>query len=59
MQIIEVETKRGDLLYGCLYGEAFSETCVIMTNGTCGNIFENKFLRDVGEALEKEKISFI
>lgn len=59
MKIIEVKTKRGDLLYGCLYGEKYKDTCVIITNGTCGNIFENKFLQVVGEELEKNKISFI
>ena len=59
MKIIEVETKRGDILYGCLYGEQYKDTCVIITNGTCGNIFENKFLQVVGEELEKNKISFV
>lgn len=59
MKIFEVETKRGDVLYGCLYGEKYKDTCVIITNGTCGNIFENKFLQVVGEELEKNKISFI
>lgn len=59
MNIFEVETKRGDKLFGCLYGEEYKETCVIITNGNCGNIFENKFLRDVGEELEKNKIAFI
>jgi len=46
-------------LFGCLYGEAYADTCVIITNGTCGNIFENKFLQVVGEELEKSKISFV
>ena len=59
MRIIEVETKRGDMLYGCQYGEQYKDTCVIITNGTCGNIFENKFLQVVGEELEKNEISFI
>ncbi len=59
MKIFEVETKRGDVLYGCLYGEQFKDICVIITNGTCGNIFENKFLQVVGEELEKNKISFV
>lgn len=59
MKIIEVETKRGDKLYGCLYGENYKDICVIITNGTCGNIFENKFLQIVGEKLEENKISFI
>ncbi len=59
MKIIDVETARGDILCGCWYGENFRDTCVIITNGNCGNIFENKFLRDVGDELEKNKISFI
>ncbi len=59
MKIIEVETKRGDLLFGCVYGEKYKGTCVIITNGTCGNIFENKFLQVVGEELEKNKICFV
>ena len=59
MKIIEVETKRGTVLCGCLYGENFKDTCVIITNGNCGNIFENKFLQVVGEELERNKISFV
>lgn len=59
MRIIEVETKSGTKLYGCLYGEQYQDTCVIITNGNCGNIFENKFLQIVGEELEKNKISFV
>lgn len=59
MRIIELETKRGDLLYGCIYGEEYKHTCVIITNGICGNIFENKFLRMLGEELEKNKIAFM
>jgi pimeloyl-ACP methyl ester carboxylesterase len=59
MKIIDVKTKSENTLFGCLYGEKFKDTCVIITNGTCGNIFENKFLQVVGEELEKNKISFI
>lgn len=61
MKIIEVKSKArdGGLLYGCLYGEKYHNTCVIITNGNCGNIFEHKFLQVVGETLEKHKISFI
>lgn len=59
MEIIEVNTKRGDTLYGCIYGEKYKDTCVIITNGTGGNIFENKFLQIVGRELEKSKICFI
>ncbi len=59
MKIFEVETKRGDVLFGCLYGEQYKDACVIVTNGTCGNIFENKFLQVVGEELEKNRISFV
>lgn len=59
MEIIEVNTKRGDTLYGCIYGEKYKDTCVIITNGTGGNIFENKFLQIVGKELEKSKICFI
>ena len=59
MRIIEIETADKVALYGCLYGEKFKNTCVIITNGTCGNIFENKFLRIVGEKLEKSRISFV
>lgn len=59
MKIIEVETKRGDILCGCLYGEKYKDTCVIITNGTCGSIFENKFLQVIGEELEKHKVSFV
>lgn len=59
MKIIEVKTKSENTLFGCLYGGKYKDTCVIITNGTCGNIFENKFLQVVGEELEKNKISFI
>lgn len=59
MKIIEVKTKSENTLFGCLYGEKYKDICVIITNGTCGNIFENKFLQIVGEELEKNKISFI
>ena len=59
MKIIEVETKRGDTLISLLYGEQYKNTCVIITNGTGGNIFENKFARILGEELEKQKISYI
>lgn len=43
MKNIDVETARGDVLCGCWYGENFRDICVIITNGNCGNIFENKF----------------
>ena len=59
MRIIEVCTKRGDTLYGVSYGEKYKDVCVIITNGTGGNIFENKFLQIVGEECEKNKICFI
>ena len=59
MKIIEVTTKRNDKLFGCWYGEQFRDACVIITNGTGGNIFENKFLRVLGDELEKENISYI
>lgn len=59
MKIFDVETNRGDTLCGCWYGENFRDVCVIITNGTAGNIFENRFLRDVGEELEKNGFSFI
>ena len=41
------------------YGESFKDTCVIVTNGTGGNIFENKFLRIMGDDLARGGISFI
>lgn len=59
MQIIEVVTKRGDSLFGCWYGEKFRDTCVIITNGHGGNIFENGFLRTVAGGVEAKGISFI
>ncbi len=59
MKIIDVVTKRGDTLCGCWYGENFRNTIVIITNGTGGNIFENKFLQVVGEQLELNGISFV
>ena len=59
MKIIEVITKRKDTLLGCWYGEQYRDTCVIITNGTGGNIFENRFLRVLGDELEKENISYI
>lgn len=59
MKIIEVETKRKDVLYGCWYGEQFKNTCLIMTNGTGGNVFENRFLRELGEFLQEKGISYI
>ena len=46
-------------MFGCWYGEKFRDTCVIITNGTGGNIFENKFLRVLGDELEKQNISYI
>ena len=59
MKIIEVTTKRGDNLCGCVYGENYKDTCVIITNGNCGNIFENKFLQVVGEKLAEVILKFI
>ncbi len=59
MKIIEVETKRKNILYGCWYGEQFDDTCLIMTNGTGGNIFENRFLRELGEFLQEKRVSYI
>ena len=59
MEIIEVITKRKDTLLGCWYGEKYRDTCVIITNGTGGNIFENRFLRVLGQQLEKQNISYI
>ncbi len=59
MKIIDVVTKRQDTLCGCWYGENFRDTVVLITNGTGGNIFENNFLRTVGEELEKHEISFV
>lgn len=59
MKIIEVTTKREDTLYGCWYGEDYRDVCVIITNGTGGNIFENKFLQVLGDELEAAKISYI
>lgn len=59
MKIIEILTKRKDTLFGCWYGEEYRDTCVIITNGTGGNIFENRFLRVIGEELEKHEISYI
>lgn len=59
MKIIEVETKRGDSLFGCWWGGEFKDVCVIITNGTGGNIFENKFLRELGDFLESKRISCI
>lgn len=44
MKIFDVNTKTGTTLYSCLYGEQYKDTCVIITNGTGGFIFENKFL---------------
>ena len=58
MEIIEVHTKRGDTLFGCLYSGG-GKTCIIITNGNTGNIFDNKFLRIVGEELVKNNISFL
>ena len=59
MKIIDVVTKRGEKLYGCMYGKSSNNTCVIMTNGTGGNIFDNVFLRKLGEELEKQNITYI
>ena len=59
MKIIDVVTKRQDTLCGCWYGENYRDTIVIITNGTGGDIFENKFLREVGEQLEQNGISFV
>ena len=59
MKIVEIETADKVKLFGCVYGENFRDTCVIVTNGTCGNIFENKFLQIVGEKLEQNGISFV
>ncbi len=59
MKIIDVTTARQDTLYGCWYGENFRDTIVIVTNGSGGSIFENAFLRTVGEELEQQGISFV
>ncbi|MDD3396972.1 MAG: DUF1749 domain-containing protein [Clostridia bacterium] len=54
-----MDTITGTTLYGCFYGETYRDVCVILTPGTCGNIFENKFLQVIGDKLEEQRISYI
>lgn len=60
MEIISVETPRGIILKGAMWGsKASSDTVVIMMSGICSNVFQNELLTSTGELLYKNNIAFI
>jgi len=59
MKDIAVETKRGVLLPGVLFGTGEAETVVINITGIHGNFFSNPFYYNIGETLSSHGIDFI
>lgn len=59
MRIINVETERGIILKGAMWGDASMETVVIMISGICSNVFQNELLPVTGELLSKNGIAYI
>lgn len=58
MQNLNVETRRGTVLNGVLFG-AQSETVVIAITGIHGNFYSNPFYYNIGNTLSSHGIDFI
>lgn len=60
MEIIDVQTPRGLVLKGAMWGNSKSmSTVVIMMSGICSNVFQNALLPATGKLLSKKGIAFI
>lgn len=60
MEIINVQTPRGIVLKGAMWGNTNTmNTVVIMMSGICSNVFQNELLPAAGELLSKNGIAFI
>lgn len=59
MEIIDVETPRGLVLKGAMWGNNDFDTVVIMLSGICSNVFQNELLPATGDTLLKNGVAYI
>ena len=59
MEIINVQTPRGLILKGAMWGDTSMDTVVIMMSGICSNVFQNELLPEAGKVLSDNGIAFI
>lgn len=59
MEIISVQTPRGLILKGVMWGDTSMNTVVIMMSGICSNVFQNELLPEAGKVLSENGIAFI
>ena len=59
MEIISVQTPRGLILKGAMWGDTSMNTVVIMMSGICSNVFQNELLPEAGKVLSENEIAFI
>lgn len=59
MEIINVQTPRGLVLKGAMWGDTSMDTVVIMMSGICSNVFQNELLPEAGKVLSENGIAFI
>ena len=59
MEIINVQTPRGLVLKGVMWGDTSMDTVVIMISGICSNVFQNELLPEAGKVLSENGIAFI
>ena len=59
MRELNVETKRGTVLNGVLFGEGKADTVVIAITGIHGNFYSNPFYYNIGHTLNAGGIDFI
>lgn len=59
MKIINVQTPRGLVLKGAMWGDTSMDTVVIMMSGICSNVFQNELLPEAGKVLSENGIAFI
>ena len=59
MEIINVQTPRGLVLKGVMWGDTSMNTVVIMMSGICSNVFQNELLPEAGKVLSENGIAFI
>lgn len=59
MEIISVQTPRGLILKGAMWGDTSMNTVVIMMSGICSNVFQNELLPEAGKVLSENGIAFI
>lgn len=59
MEIINVQTPRGLVLKGAMWGDTSMNSVVIMMSGICSNVFQNELLPEAGKVLSENGIAFI